>query len=109
MTRRLAPAGYPTDNTLRKYGLTRLDFDMLMKAQGGVCAICKRRPNGRWNIDHFHVRGWGKMPPERRKLWVRGATCWKCNKYLLGPGINVERAQNVLSYLQRFEARINKP
>jgi hypothetical protein len=108
--RKLYPAqpNYPTDNTLHKYGLSRLDFDKLLEAQGGVCAICKQRPNGRWNIDHYHVRGWGKMKPERRKLFVRGVTCWHCNKYLLGRGITIERAQNVVVYLQRFQNRIGK-
>ena len=97
---------YPTDNTLRKYGLTRLDFDMLLQTQGGVCAICKRKPNGRWNVDHFHIRGWKKRKPEVRKRYVRGVVCWTCNRYFLAKGITIERAQNVVRYLQQFEERL---
>lgn len=92
--------------TLAKYGLTPDDFKRILDSQGGVCAICGKVPNGRWNIDHHHVKGWVKKPPEIRKLYVRGIVCWWCNKTYLSRGITVERAARVVRYLQGFEERI---
>lgn len=45
------------------------------------------------------------MPPEQRKLYVRGLVDWYCNHYYLGKGITIERAKNVVTYLEDFEKR----
>lgn len=45
------------------------------------------------------------MPPELRRLYVRGLTCWTDNRYLLARGISIEVAENVAQYLRNFEAR----
>lgn len=95
----------PRDETLKRYGLSRDDFDGILTAQGGVCAICQGLPNGRWNIDHEHVRGWAKMTPNRRKMYVRGILCWRCNRYYAGPGITISRAQSMMTYLLDYEER----
>lgn len=60
----------------RTYGLTRNQFESLLKSQGNVCAICHGIPEGKgrcgqWNIDHDHVTG-----------KVRGLLCWSCNSAL---------------------------
>ena len=34
---------------------------------------------GSWHVDHEHVDGWEEMPPEKRKLYVRGLLCNGCN------------------------------
>lgn len=104
---------YPTLGTLNKYGLTLEDFKYILESQNGVCPICGNTPKPskrdgkiRWVIDHYHCRGWKKMPPEKRKLYVRGITCWFCNKYYLGRSITAEKSMNVTAYLKRFEERI---
>jgi hypothetical protein len=56
-------------------------------------------------IDHEHVRGWKKMPPEQRKLYVRGLTCWYCNSTYLGRGLTVAKAEGVVRYLKAYAAR----
>jgi hypothetical protein len=96
----------PTLATLRKYGLTIDDFKHILEAQGGVCAICGKVPNGGWNIDHDHRKGWRKFPPEKRAKHVRGILCWFCNKYYVGRCITVEKAQNVVAYLKSYQERI---
>jgi hypothetical protein len=59
--------------TLRKYGLTEAEWDAILAAQGGLCAICNTdTPGGRgerWHIDHDHATNRG----------VRGLLCHNCN------------------------------
>jgi hypothetical protein len=46
---------------LRKYGITRAQFDAILSAKGGRCAICRRegptRGDGMWHVDHDHTTG----------------------------------------------------
>lgn len=97
---------YPTDKTLEKYGLTKKDYKEHWKRHNGFCPICGTRPkNGRFNIDHEHVKGWAKMPPEKRKLFVRGLVCFFCNRYYLARAININKAANIMDYLSEYELR----
>jgi len=95
----------PAIVTLNKYGLNLDTFKELLASQNGVCAICCKVPNGRWNIDHDHVKNWKKLPPEQRVKYVRGVLCWFCNRYYVGRSITVAKAENVVRYLKRYEAR----
>lgn len=96
----------PSQKTLDKYGLTEAEWLAILERQGGVCAICKRVPEtGRLNTDHEHVKGWKKMPPEKRKQFVRGAVCYWCNRSFLGRGITIEKSRNVTAYLEQYQAR----
>lgn len=55
----------------KTYGLTADQFDALMLAQDGKCAICRRLPSEKkktLHIDHDHVSG-----------RVRGLLCHECN------------------------------
>jgi hypothetical protein len=55
-----------------KFGITPEDYDRLLEAQGGVCAICKRYPPHRrikrLCVDHDHKTG-----------RIRGLLCSRCN------------------------------
>ena len=56
-----------------KYGITPEQYDEMVLAQGGVCAICKKADQtvawaGRLHIDHCHTTG-----------RVRGLLCSPCN------------------------------
>jgi hypothetical protein len=51
------------------------------------------------------VKGWKKMPPEQRKLYVRGLLCWTCNHYYLARGITVRRSERVTLYFQEYGVR----
>ena len=80
----------PSPATLAKYGLDVGTWERMLRDQGYCCGVCGRVPNPskrdgkvRLVIDHEHVRGWKAMPPERRVLYVRGLTCWKCNTDVL--------------------------
>jgi hypothetical protein len=50
------------------YGLTRADYDLMVAVQGGLCAMCQRRPRAKLCIDHCHAT---------RRL--RFLLCKKCN------------------------------
>ena len=53
-------AQYMLAYRLRQYGLTVADYDRMLDAQGGCCAICRRDTplgRGRWHIDHDAVTG----------------------------------------------------
>lgn len=95
----------PTLATLAKYGLDVDRYVLMVHGQGGRCACCGEAPStGRLCIDHFHAKGWKKMPPEQRRLYLRGLTDWWCNSRFLGRGITLERSEKVTAYLRRFEA-----
>ena len=97
----------PSLATLRKYGLTVEDFETMVANQAGACRVCENEPStGRLVVDHFHVKGWKKMPPDRRRLYVRGLLCWYCNHAYVGRGITVRKARNVVDYLEAFEERL---
>jgi hypothetical protein len=55
----------------RRYGLSRADYDALLKRQGGVCAICAKPSEKTLCVDHCHATG-----------SIRGLLCPKCNRGL---------------------------
>jgi hypothetical protein len=96
----------PSKATLKKYGLSEPEWKVILERQNGVCFVCQKEPTkGRLCIDHEHVKGWKKMPPENRKRFVRGLLCWVCNHYYLGRGININKAKNVVKYLEEYNGR----
>jgi hypothetical protein len=55
-------------DSLRKYGITQNDFDVMLAGQWEGCAICKMPFTKTPDVDHDHVSG-----------HVRGLLCRKCN------------------------------
>lgn len=74
----------------RKFGLTPEQYDAMLQAQGGRCAICRRRPtNGiSLHVDHEH-----------RTKRVRGLLCFRCNNALGDFGDRADFLVNALDYL----------
>ena len=86
----------------RTYGLSEEDYTTLFIDQGGVCFICGSPPKTRsLHVDHVHVKGFKKLPPEKKRTYVRGLLCFQCNKFIVGR-VNYEKAQRLIKYLQRF-------
>ena len=78
---------------VRKYGIDMAQFNELLEAQGGVCAICHGLPNGpgrRFHIDHCH---------DSKK--VRGLLCGKCNTAIGLLNDDPQRAESAAAYLRR--------
>jgi hypothetical protein len=96
----------PQAPTLKKYGLSVEEWKVIIDRQNGLCPIMLQVPStGRGVIDHEHVKGWAKMPPERKKLYVRGVVSWFANHAYLARGITPDRAARVFLYLEDYEAR----
>jgi len=88
------------------YGITQEDYDAILEAQGGTCALCRRPPRDDKNlhVDHEHVFGWDRMPPEERRRYVRGLVDYNCNKFKIGR-TTLQGAKAVYDYLRRPPAR----
>lgn len=77
-----------------KYGITPEQYDEMLVAQGGCCALCgSSDPQAvfdRFHIDHSHETG-----------RVRGLLCAKCNLGLGSLGDTVESLQRAIDYIKR--------
>lgn len=91
-------AAYQIDraaNLRRHYGITVAEYDALLAAQGGKCAVCRSPdPRGRkgatryFFVDHCHVTG-----------AVRGLLCMPCNAGIGNLGDDPEVVGAALAYL----------
>lgn len=82
----------------RKFGLTRGDYDALLAAQGGGCAICGSEPATRaLAVDHDHscCRG-----PRTCGRCVRGLLCSFCNTALGKFSDSPARLRRAAQYLE---------
>jgi hypothetical protein len=70
-----ARPGDKFDGYLRMaYGITRAQYEEMLRRQGGRCALCGRKPRregNRLHVDHAHGSG-----------RIRGLLCWACNAYI---------------------------
>jgi len=81
---------------LRRYGISRADYDRLLEEQGSRCSICGTDNPGRSStggealfcIDHDHESG-----------AVRGLLCRQCNAGLGSFGDSPQRLEAAYSYL----------
>lgn len=101
--RRIKP---PTLATLKRYGLTAVEWLELLAAQGWRCPICRKSgATVKWNTDHDHVPRWKSMPPEERRRYVRGVLCAWCNYRRVNSRMTAAEAQRIADYLAAYEAR----
>ena len=94
----------PSRATLAKYGLSERAWKALYEAQEGRCGVCSRKVD-RLVVDHEHRRGWAKMAPARRALFVRALLCARCNWRYLPAGLNLDIARGVVRVLEAYEKR----
>jgi hypothetical protein len=79
----------------RRYGITGADFDAMVEAQGGTCAVCDQKPE---HVDHDH--GTGR---------VRGILCFNCNQALGNVRDDTAVVQGVIDYLRRHRLTVIGP
>lgn len=78
---------------LKKYGITLEQYQQMLEAQGGGCAICGAETNKNGKslfVDHCHDTG-----------AVRGILCYKCNTGLGSFKDNATLLARAVSYLTR--------
>lgn len=86
----------------KNYGLECEEFEDLVQAQHGKCAICGRlyepdaakRASMRMTVDHGHTTG-----------KVRGLLCGSCNAGLGGFSDNPQLLQNAIAYLVHHQKK----
>lgn len=83
----------------RNFGITLEDYTEMLKAQNGVCDICKKpekkvfKKTGKVTdlcVDHCHSTG-----------KVRGLLCWDCNTSIGKLNESIETLKNAILYLKR--------
>lgn len=73
----------------KKYGISTETYEQMLASQGGVCAICHTKPDGKdLAVDHCHTSG-----------KVRGLLCSNCNTALGLFGDDLERMIRARDYL----------
>lgn len=79
---------------LKKYGITLTQYNDMLSAQGGRCAMCKLPPsiNKRMSVDHSHLTG-----------TVRGLLCSSCNFILGLAKDSIAVLKNAVAYLEQYE------
>lgn len=81
-------------NLKKKYGLTTSDYERMVDAQGGACALCEVVPEDRLVVDHCHQTG-----------RVRALLCGRCNSgigFLRDDPVLIELAVGYLSTFERL-------
>ncbi len=81
----------------RKYGITEIEYRMMLESQNEVCAICKQSETsvGRGNeivrfaVDHNH-----------KTLKVRGLLCRRCNTVLGHINDDIKILKKMITYLE---------
>lgn len=88
---------YRRANYAKKYGISPEEFDSMLAAQDGKCAICgtdKPKGRGRFHVDHHH--GTGK---------VRALLCGDCN---IGLGMFKESPNLLMAATSYLEAHTQR-
>lgn len=80
------------DQRIYRYGMLNGEFELLLKSQGGVCAICRKADwNGRGpHLDHDHVTG-----------KIRGILCHDCNLALGLLDESIPNAERMIEYINK--------
>lgn len=58
-------------DTLRKYGICKWEYELLLEKQKGLCKICEQADTKRLSVDHCH-----------KTHKIRGLLCGNCNRGL---------------------------
>lgn len=85
-------AEYRRRRKIHRYGITVADYDALLEAQRGGCAVCGYEPaiDKPLQVDHDHATG-----------AVRGLLCGNCNSALGHAKDDRARLLGLVAYLDR--------
>ncbi len=98
-----------TKYLLKKYGITTIDYGVLLAKQNYVCSICKEEKTKLGKIknlcvDHIHVPGYAKMKSEEKKKYVRGLLCFLCNTAIKfeKSGMGRKQLEGMVEYFNEY-------
>ncbi len=94
---------------VRQYGITSVEYDAMLKAQGGTCWICEKTPRQeqrRLSVDHLHSKGENKRNPREKRGRVRGLLCWSCNAAIGKFKDNITHLRKAADYLESWPAQV---
>lgn len=83
-------------NLKRTYGITQEQYNLMLAAQGGVCAICKRPPPATRLLDVDHCHTTGK---------VRALLCIPCNHKVGAVESTRFPIENYIAYVQHHKQK----
>lgn len=84
---------------LASYGIGLYEYESLLEAQGGLCAVCKESPGTRLlDVDHCHVRG-----------EVRGLLCNRCNRVLGHANDDTDLLRKLIAYVETWNEILDRP
>lgn len=83
------PEIYENYRLKHKYGITKSDYENLLKKQNGKCAICGERSEKKLHVDHNHETG-----------RVRGLLCHNCNITIGRMKENPDALRSAAEYLE---------
>lgn len=87
----------------REFGITLDEYNALLEAQGGRCAICLKKPGKRrLAVDHDHAL----EKTEGIRSSVRGLLCRDCNEYLGHVGDDPNAGLRLNEYLWHPPSRL---
>lgn len=76
-----------------RFGISLEEYEIKLKQQNGLCAICRKVGKKALHIDHSH-----------RNNQNRGLLCFRCNVALGSFGDSIEILGEAISYLQKYAA-----
>jgi hypothetical protein len=79
---------------LKRYGLSKEEYEIMFKKQNGLCLICKKQCSSGQNLSVDHCHRTGK---------VRGLLCKKCNTALGMLEDNIQYFETAILYLKNYE------
>ena len=83
---------------LKRYGISLAQFDAMLEAQDGKCAVCGSTSpggkHGRFAVDHNHATG-----------VVRGLLCWMCNAAIGMLRDSPDAAAGAARYLTKWRGK----
>ncbi len=85
------PAWHRERHLIRKYGVTQAEYELMFRAQAGMCAVCHKTQKRAFDVDHNHIT-----------KEVRGLLCTNCNRMIGHAGDNLEILEAAAAYLRRF-------
>lgn len=85
----------PSEQTLKRHGLTEDQWQALWDRQAGLCALCGKPPTSRFVIDHCHRAARNGGPA------VRGLIHPMCNGKLGKVKDSAEWCRQAAAYLDR--------